>query len=459
MDSWRSQLKLSHLDLSNYRRFERFHIDLHPSLTVIAARNGQGKTTILEAIATALGPFVGAFDEGRAEHIRRTDARYSVVGAGFENEQNFPVIVDAALGDLDIHWQRLLHSSKGRTTTKESAPLARLGKDLQNQLRHDAHTPLPVIRYYSSKRLWVHHANTSRKAILTESRTAGYEDCLSSMSSFTQLQGWMKKATLANLQQRGQPGYERSDLEPRVRGIADAVNTVMAHEGWEHFHYSVVFDELAMVHPDHGALPMSLLSDGVRAMISLSADLALRCVRLNGYLGKAAPLESAGIVLVDEVDLHLHPAWQQQVLRSLVSAFPRLQFIVSTHSPQVLSTVERESIRVIYQDTEGHWHAEEPGQEVLGLASSVALNEVMGVNPTPPIDEAHLIDEYLALIEISLHESKEGRHLRGQLDEIYGPDHQVLRDADRLIRFQKFKLRRIHPEADPAEKGEDRSTD
>lgn len=435
-------MRLKHIKLCNYRRFENFDIDFHPELTIIAARNGQGKTTILEAIAAALGPFSGAFDMGKAEHIRRTDARYSVVGDGFENEQNFPVAIDALLSEPPIQWQRMLHSPKGRTTTKEAAPLARWGKHLQSQLRKHAATPLPVIRYYSSKRLWVSHKNIATKAILTESRTAGYQDCLSSLSSFVQLQEWMKKATLAAMQQQGQPGYEQSNLKARLKGIADAVDAVMHHEDWSGFHYSLTFDELAMSHPDHGVLPISLLSDGVRAMISLTADLALRCVRLNGHLAERAPRESAGIVLIDEVDLHLHPAWQQQVAHSLRRAFPQLQFIVSSHSPQVLSTVRRHNIRMVFKDGQGQWQAQIPVEEILGLDSAIALNDVMGVNPIPPIDEAQLIADYTAAIENGQHESDQGQGLRSKLQAIYGQGHAILRDADRLIRFQNFKLRK-----------------
>lgn len=435
-------MKLSRIRLQNYRRFEEFEMVFHPQLTVIAARNGQGKTTILEAIAIALGPFIGAFDSGRAEHIRRTDARYSRVSTnGFENEQNFPVIIDAQLAEPAIHWQRTLQSAKSRTTIKEAAPLADWGKKLQMELRSNADVILPVLRYYSSRRLWVNHNNTSGKAILTQSRTVGYEDCLSSLSNFVQLQEWVKKTTQAIQQQRELPGYEKSNLDSRLKGIQQAVDTVMNEEGWSHFHYSFVFDELAMIHPDHGALPISLLSDGVRAMISLVADLALRCVRLNGFMGESAPQNSPGIVLIDEVDLHLHPAWQQKVVQALCNAFPKLQFIISSHSPQVFSTVERENIRMIFRNVEGAWQADLPVQEILGRESAIALNDVMGVNPIPPVAAAELIADYTVAIENGGHDSPEGLALRGQLITIYGANHPVLLDADKLIRFQNFKLR------------------
>lgn len=449
-------MRLADLSLRNYRRFEGFHIVFESDLTVIAARNGQGKTTVLEAAASALGPFVGAFDEGKSEHIRRTDARYGPVGAGPENEQNFPVVVESSLLDPAVSWSRELNGPKGRTTTKEASPLAHIGQDLQTQLRYDESVRLPVVAYYSSKRLWVHHSNTSRKAVLTQSRTSGYEDCLSSSSNFHQLQEWVRGATLADLQQQTRDVHADSNLGQRLRGIAAAVDTVLGQEGWAEFHYSFVFEELAMVHPSHGALPISMLSDGVRATVALTADLALRCARLNGYLGDRAPRETDGIVLIDEVDLHLHPAWQQHVVGDLQEAFPRVQFIVSTHSPQVLSAVSSRNIRVVYQDVKtGQWDAVGPDQEVLGLASSVALNEVMGVNPTPELEISETAASYTALIERGESESREARALRGRLEEVYGPGHRVLVDADRLIRFQRFKLRRDRSAGEAPAKGMD----
>lgn len=381
---------LSTLELQNYRRFSYLAIDFHPELTVIAARNGQGKTTILEAIAVALGPFVGAFDNGKSKHIENSDARYSKVGLGYENEQNFPVTICAELSEPSIYWRRALTSSKSRTTTREAAPLASWGEELQQQSRTDYQVSLPLVAYYSSRRLWVSYKKMESRNTLAESRTMGYEDCLSPSSNYAQLQQWIKKATYAVLQQqqKGEDSAEYQNLKGRLDCIQQAVNAVMAEEGWVDFDYSIALDDLAMSHAEHGLLPFNLLSDGVRAVISLTADIAFRCARLNGHFGKDAAKQTKGIIHLDEVDLHLHPAWQQRVLGALQTAFPQIQFIVSTHSPQVLSTVKSSNIRVVYQDTKGEWQALNPAQEVKGLESAVALSEIMGINPVAPVMEA-----------------------------------------------------------------------
>lgn len=441
-------MHITHLDLQAYRRFEQFSIEFDRRLTVIAARNGQGKTTVLEAIASAMGPFVGAFDEARGQHLMQTDAHRRVVGVWPANEPMYPVIVAAEL-DLDdgrhIAWSRRLNSGKkgAKTTTKEAAPLAQWGKALQEDVRRGVKVDLPVIAYYSSKRLWLSHKNYGLRntGILVQSRTAAYEESLTStVSSFTQLELWMQRASLAALQSRvGQEA--NSGFEQWLAGVSRTVDAVMSDEGWEEFKYSIALEELTMVHADHGEIPVSMLSDGVRAVISLVADLALRCVRLNPHLGESAPSVSRGIVMIDEVDLHLHPAWQQRIVGSLREAFPQVQFILTTHSPQVLSTVERKNIRVVSREGNGHWHASTPGAEVKGLESSVALNEVMDVNPVPKVAEADLIREYTVLVEQGQQSTDEGLQTRAKLVDFYGASHQVLQDADRLSRFQELKTR------------------
>lgn len=438
-------MQIRSLRMENFRRFDHLSIEFDPQLTVIAARNGKGKTTVLEAAALALGPFVGAFDESRGENIKRSDARFTGYEREGHNEQAFPVIIDAQFANPDIHSIRELRSAKGSTTTGGSRNLADYGKQLQDDVREYDPLILPFVGYYSSKRLWVHHNSSSSKTV-SKSRMAGYTDCLSAMSSFNQLTEWVKKAELVDLQRQQRSGGAFFDPSFRLQAVADTVEFMLQDEGWTDFHYDLDAEALVLRHPDSGKLPVNILSDGIRAMTTLAADLARRASQLNPDLGPRAPEATPGIVLIDEVDLHLHPEWQQRVLGGLTRAFPQMQFIVSTHSPQVLSSVSQQNIRTIHQDAEGRWLAEEPREEILGLSSEVALTQVMHVNPKPPVAETERLNEYTKLIEQGQAQSEEALALRESLEHTYGAGHQVLRDADRLIRFQDLKLRRAESE-------------
>lgn len=91
-------------------------------------------------------------------------------------------------------------------------------------------------------------------------------------------------------------------------------------------------------------LTYDMMSDGFKAMINICAEIAYRCIQLNGFIGVEAVRSTPGIVMIDEIDLFLHPHWQQHVLQDLQNAFPRMQFIVTTHSPFIVQSVDSQNV-------------------------------------------------------------------------------------------------------------------
>lgn len=440
-------MKLETLKFNNFRRFRQLQISFHPELTVLVARNGEGKTSILDAATIALSSFVGAFDLGKSKAINHKDARYQRLQGQSDSEQVFPVRLQARVAGLQTPIIREL-SAKGRTTIKDAAALTGLGKALMERVRALEPVALPLLAYYGSGRLWNIHKNISRKAVLSASRTMGYEDCFSSASSFTQVQQWMTKATLAVLQQKSMDAYEGYTLADQMAGIQNTVDKVLHNEGWSGFHYSIQHEELAMTHSEMGVLPVSQLSDGVRAMVSLVADMAWRCAKLNPQMGADASQKAEGIVLIDEVDMHLHPEWQQTVIQALREAFPRIQFIVTTHSPQVLSTIAAQCIRVLATETDASngqqsIQVHPVTRQTQGVASSNLLAEIMGTDPVPDIEIAKQLSDYQALIQQDLEGSAEAQHLRVLLEQHFGADHPQLLECDRLLRLQTLKRRKL----------------
>lgn len=427
---------LNSLRLTNFRRFTSLEIDFHPELTVIVAPNGQGKTTILDAATIALGTFTGAFDLGKAKHIDVEDARYQRLKNRVENEHIFPVKLEATLAELEQPVVRELTGIKNKTTVKNATNLTDMGKALMAEVRDLKDISLPLIAYYGSGRLWNTHKNMTRKAVLSESRTTGYEDCLTSASSFKQVQQWMTKATYAVIQQQNIDGYEGYTLESQIKGIQKTVDSILNYEGWSNFHYSMHHEQLAMTNEQFGVLPLSLLSDGVRAMVSMVADMAWRCAKLNPHLGEAAQENTQGIVFVDEVDMHLHPRWQQTVIQSLRTAFPRLQFIITSHSPQVLTTVPDECIRII---DDGKVYSAPSGTK--GAESSRILKRVFGVDTRPQADEnTQLLQAYEQLVYADQWNDVDAKEKRAKLDEIFAGEEPKLTELDLYIENRKWEI-------------------
>ena len=189
---------------------------------------------------------------------------------------------------------------------------------------------------------------------------------------------------------------------------------------------------------------MSVLSDGVRTMIALVADIAYRCASMNPHLSSEAARQTPGVILIDEVDMHLHPRWQQKVVELLRKTFPALQMILTTHSPHVLSTVDKESIRVIHL-RDGLGVVETPVFQTRGVESAEVLASVMGVDPIPQVEEARSLSHYRALIEDGLANDLVTQSLRQKLTSHFGESHPLILDCDRLIRFQNFRVKKKKP--------------
>ncbi len=447
--------QLTHLDrlvLLNYRCFPSLDIQFHRSLTVVVAPNGSGKTAILDAVAIAVRLFVDTiqtrdgslgFDHTDIRQQLGSDGTmYSVPPTSFN--------ANGTICEQALSWSRSLDSDapRAKTTFVNAASLKNAATSLRKHLQDfaDAKRPdspvLPIFAYYGTGRLFGAHKLTQKKMEGGTNRLLGYADCLSSASRYKYFEDWFERFSRVAQQEKADDKLSTHAPKEKLEAVASAVNALLAPSGWHGLSWDFAEDQITATHREHGTLPVDHLSDGIRNMIGVAGDIAHRCTRLNPQLGSAAARETHGIVMIDEVDMHLHPEWQQVVIQSLRDAFPRLQFIVTTHSPQVLTTVKSENIRVLGRNAAGTWEALPPPQEIKGVESAVALNNVMGVNPIPPVDEAKWLADYVVHIENGTLSEPDAVALREKLLKLYGPTHPVMLDVDRLTRFQAFKLRK-----------------
>jgi predicted ATP-binding protein involved in virulence len=326
-----------------------FHFD--PQFNVMIGENGSGKTSVLEALATAINPYVAVSQGKNVRPIRKEDVRVVSFGPSIEKKIRTSVEVKGEIDGKAIEWtikksqfdwgyMQGDDSEIKQTAQKHFANLARDGgKNLV----------LPVFDYLGCGRLFSEPSKRSR-TLPKGSRFEGYYNCLDSTSSIKRFASWFKTMEFSLLQ-----GNETARW--RVEVIQNAVGSCL--EGWESIFYGIEEDQLmARKSKDHSeVLPFSYLSDGQRNIVGIVADIAYRCIILNPYLEQEAATQSPGIVLIDELDLHLHPKWQRTIVTKLKSTFPNIQFITTTHSPFIVQSLRnRELIDLEEKDMSEDYH-------------------------------------------------------------------------------------------------------
>jgi len=436
-----TSLRLDRLVLTNFRCFASCDIAFHPRLTVLVAENTNGKTTLLDAASLALSVYVNALQPTeKLRTLQRMDVRLVRADTG----GMIPCLpsgfaADGIVADHSVHWASTLatYGARYRPSTRDLKQL----KSAAHSLRNDS-TVLPLVAFYGTGRLWGEHRLTEgRRTSVTavSERLQGYADCLTSSSSFKGVSAWYEH----RFKETASPAYKESLATnlALLTAVREAARIVLEPTGWSDLDWDSESRDLVANHVQNGRLPLSSLSDGVRNMLALVADVARRCASLNPQLGADAARDTSGVLMIDEVDMHLHPRWQQLVMELLCKAFPALQIIATTHSPHVLSTVDKASIRVI-RIVDGHAIIETPLLQTRGVESADVLASVMGVDPVPQLQESRQLSEYRALIEDGQADSEHSLFLRAKLTAHFGDTHPVILDCDRLIRFQDFRLRR-----------------
>lgn len=488
-------MKLKNVQITNFRCFESMAIDFDEQLTVFVAENGGGKTAILDAIAIALSPFVGGFDTGVGKGFKYEDARLDRDASSYSEdafllaslailprvlnmESQYPISLSASgiIGGKYEQWSRELTGKKTQTTFGKAKVLIDYAKTLQQQVRTREAVTLPIIAYYGTGRLWKQNQTNSKSSTESQSRLYGYHDALNPNSNYKSFEKWFIEESIAEYYNEskmrselhnsakkieeemfkkhgikiplsGSPisaSYNPADRPfhaSKIKHVQKAINECLSVAGWSSLEYEPNRRELIITNANKNFIPVAQLSDGVKAMLSLTADIAYRCVQLNSHLihpnpNFSSPIEETnGIVLIDEIDLHLHPKWQQTVLSDLCKVFPKIQFIVTTHSPQVLSTVPSHQIRVL---DNGKVCSVSAGTQ--GAEASRILQEIFGVElRSQHLDIVKKLNAYLKFIDDDKWDSEEALTLRQELNEWSQGNEPELFKADINIRMKEFQ--------------------
>jgi predicted ATP-binding protein involved in virulence len=376
-------MKIHTIQIENFRGIKCLELVLDPRFTLLVGDNGSGKTSILSAVSVALGIWnVSGIVRGAKQWRNIVDHEIrEILGQDENGERQFiaagPVQITATGsigGRVAQSWTRRKRARKAKTVDQWNE---KIEADIVAAVaaREQKLEALPLLAYYGAGRAWL-PSNEREQADLTgdlKSRPEdGYYDCLNERIRIKDMLKWFVLQA-AKRDEKGQfkPAFEAVRLAMK-RGIP-GVDEIY----WDHMKGEVVVSI-------HGkAQPFTNLSDGQRTMASTLADMAIRAVALNAHLlgsgnGGVHPEwvldQTPGVVLIDEVDVHLHPEWQRSVVRDLLSTFPKVQFICTSHSPQVVGETPPGSLR-IYQPETQKWDI--PNQS-FGMDSNWILKVHMG---------------------------------------------------------------------------------
>ena len=315
-------------------------IDLKPGVNLIIGDNGAGKTSVLEGIAVALGGLFVNVAGVSTKNIVKDDVCMRIKPVGDSStaiEYYEPVFAGCTLRiteEQNFTWNRIKEEVSATHTKIDDKNVCVWMKKLTN----NPDSVLPLISFQSAARAWrVRRGDfgTELKKKLDD-RRCGYIGCLDSSMDVKSIQQWCLKQEVV----RSNKGTVR-EYEMFKNIVASFMKEINELSKTPLISYSPQFTEL-VYKDDKTEMPISKLSAGYQSLLWMVMDLAYRVCMLNPELESREQI--TGIVLIDEIDLHLHPKWQWNVIDALQKNFAGVQIIIATHSPIVISASKKANL-------------------------------------------------------------------------------------------------------------------
>ena len=401
-------MKVTGIKLANVRSIKTAELDFLPGFNLVVGDNGVGKTTLLNALAICLFEFERVYNRsniGVPKPFRDDDIRVEAESLDVECSIDFE-------GSL---YRFVMHQVRGQSARRRRKGIIGVLPPVAPNTRADIEAVesqgRPLAVKYSTNRA-IASERWPRTLIGGVSRA--FESALSdrevALGYFT---SWMK--------------VQQALSSKGSRGILTALETSVQRflPGYQNLHQGDGDDRTLLIDRQGATLPVRHLSHGERGILAVVLDLTRRLATANPRL-RDPSMEAGAVVLIDEIDLHLHPKWQRQIVRKFRDTFPRCQFIATTHSPQVIGEVEHDRIQVLTEDG-----AFSPTHS-FGVDSSRVLEEIMEADPRNR-QVKDLLSRASKLIDME--RFKEARELLGKLDERLGGNDPDVTGLGTLLDF------------------------
>lgn len=379
-------LEAQSVSIENFRCIKSAKVNLNSKITVLIGKNGSGKTSILDAIVVGLQIFQDAWEYTMAPRslVRRTRLEASEI---FRDSKFYSISLILGTSNKNLLGSQSIRirSHTDKSTTRESFNAV---VNHINEFSHRFHKPLFV--YYGQERGF-ESGKSPRRTALSEDSLDG------NLKAISDLGVWWDQRDAEEARTVRDTG-QRDFRDPQLEAIRSLVKRI---DGFKDIFYSSNLrpQGLHFRKDDGAAVHVSKLSSGERSYVILLADLARR-------LQLSAPdrdiSEIPGIVLIDEIELNLHPSWQSEIVPTMLEVFPACQFIITTHSPQVMSAVDSSDVRIVKRSLDGDVLIESP-MSTRGRSSNYLLEGVFGASERlPEVD--HLIEEFNDAVDSFNHE-------------------------------------------------------
>lgn len=344
---------LKSIRLENFRIIRDSRLDFGKRLTLLTGVNGSGKTSVMEALSIGLGAVLSRLPEvsGRGFSSKGDEIRQ------FSNKKTpyCRISLETVHG---LQWDRMLKRDKSKTTARllpsDGSGVRELHRHIDDQMIDPMNRGepflLPVFAFYGVNRALLNQPYTRKGFPKTHKRLEALQGALEAVSSFKSAFIWF---------------YNKENEEFRHKQAEQSFNVTLKELDSVRRAVAGMLPDIAephievnplrfVVRQDAEWLDIMQLSDGYKTLFALVIDLSMRMAMANPHLDD--PLSAEAVVMIDELDLHLHPSWQQRVIGDLLKTFPNAQFIVTTHTPYIVESannnLKRYQIRNIPVESE-----------------------------------------------------------------------------------------------------------
>lgn len=467
------RFKINSIDLYEFRRFRGLNIDLDDNLTVIIGNNGVGKTSIVDAISKVFSWFNNNLDkDSNGRPVTLADINVNSKDYG-------EITVNIELGKDSQFETFLTKTVPGNPNTKSSevSDVKLAGLVYRHMAKHKD-IPIPLLAYYSVERSNFKLAQSISEKASGDTPMNRFSALNDALEGSGNLEGFSELyIELVNLAE-GEATFEVKKLREQISSYeslihdaykekeppsddpilkalqakrAELTDALITNCSTKHQkQLELVNTAIESIVPDvtdfevdrsSGKLRLmvsnfgnrvniSQLSEGQKTLVALTGDLARRLVTLNPDSNN--PLEGHGVVIIDEIELHLHPKWQQEVLLGLQNTFSNIQFIVTTHSPQVLAHIEPK-YTIVGLKNEGGVIQNYPVQNTYGKNTDLIYEDNMKVSSRPKAIQDKL-DEIFLMIEQK--DLTEARCKIEKLKDVIGEDGQLVKASTLIKRME-----------------------